>query len=61
MFDVKELEAEVDKEISDDALKLAKVKLISKRKEIGAAKQIVRNFEREYDVLLLEITDEVNG
>ena len=61
MFDVKALEAEVDADFADDAIKKAKAKLIVKRKEISSAKQIVRNFEREYDVLLLEITDEINS
>lgn len=57
LFDIKELEKDVDKEMLDAHVKEAKAKLIGKRKEIGAAERIVRNLRREYDVLLLEITD----
>ena len=39
------------------AVKEAKSKLVGKRKEIKRAEQIVRNLEREYQLLLLEITD----
>ena len=60
MIDVGALEAEVDQEVADEAIKKAKAKLIVKRKEIGTAKQIVSNLEREYAVLLMEVTDEVN-
>ena len=57
LFDVNALEAEVDKEMLDTHVKEAKKKLIDKRKEIKRAEQIVRNLEREYALLLLEITD----
>lgn len=57
LFDVNELEKEVDKEMADEAMKEAKAKLITKRREIGRAERIVRNLNREYDVLLLDITE----
>ena len=58
LFDIKELEADVDKEMLDEHVKDAKQKLITKRKEIRNAERIVRNLEREYQLLLLEITDD---
>ena len=58
LFDIKELEADVDKDMLDEHVKDAKRKLITKRKEIRNAERIVRNLEREYQLLLLEITDD---
>lgn len=58
-FDVKELEAEIDQEVTDAAVKAAKKKLIGKRTEVQQAKQVLRNLEREYNLLLLEVTDEI--
>jgi hypothetical protein len=58
LFDVKALETEVDEEMLEAHIKEAKAKLITKRKEIKRAEQIVRNLRREYDVLLLEISDD---
>jgi hypothetical protein len=57
LFDVSKLVEEVDAEIDADHLKDAKKKLITKRREIKNAERIVRNLEREYALLLLEITD----
>lgn len=57
LFDIKKLEEDVDAEMTEAHVKEAKVKLIGKRKEIRKAEQIVRNHEREYQLLLLEITD----
>jgi hypothetical protein len=58
LFDIKALEADVDKEMFEEHLKDAKKKLITKRKEIASAERIVRNLRREYDVLVLEISDD---
>ena len=58
LFDVNALEADVDKEMLEAHVKDAKARLISKRKEIRSAERIVRNLEREYQLLLLEITDD---
>jgi len=58
LFDIKELERDVDAALLEAHIKDAKAKLIGKRKEIGAAERIVRNLRREYDVLLLEISDD---
>ena len=58
LFDIKELEADVDAEMLDAHVADAKKKLIAKRKEIRNAERIVRNLEREYQLLLLEITDD---
>jgi hypothetical protein len=58
LLDIKALEADVDKEMLDEHVKEAKKKLIAKRREIKRAEQIVRNLEREYQLLLLEITDD---
>jgi len=57
LFDIKKLEEDVDKEMLDAHVKEAKTKLIGKRKDIRKAEQVVRNLEREYALLLLEITD----
>lgn len=57
LFDIKKLEEDVDAEMTEAHVKEAKAKLIGKRKEIRKAEQIVRNHEREYQLLLLEITD----
>lgn len=57
LLDVTKLVEEVDAEIDADHLKDAKKKLITKRREIKNAERIVRNLEREYALLLLEITD----
>ena len=61
MFDIKELEAEVDQEVALEVLEAAKEKLKSKRRQIGQAKAVVRNLEREYQALLLEVTDDAAG
>lgn len=58
LFDIKDLERDVDKEMLDVHMQEAKTKLIGKRKEIRRAERIVRNLEREYQLLLLEITDD---
>ncbi len=58
LFDIKKLEDDVDAEMLEAHVKDAKRKLIAKRKDIGAAESIVRNLRREYDVLLLEISDD---
>ncbi len=58
LFDIKELEADVDAEMLESHVKEAKSKLIDKRKQIRNAERIVRNLEREYQLLLLEITDD---
>lgn len=60
MFDIKELESEVDKEVAEEVLKEAKTKLKAKRKEIGKAKAIVRNLELAYGALLQEISSDAN-
>lgn len=61
MFEIKKLEAEIDKEVAAEAIEMAKGKLKSKRREIGRAKAVVRNLEREYDALLLEVSDDAAG
>ncbi len=58
LFDITKLEADVDAEMLETHVKEAKGKLIGKRKEIRNAERIVRNLEREYQLLLLEITDD---
>lgn len=58
LFDIKELEQEVDEEMAKKHLTEAKTKLIAKRQDIAKAERIVRNLRREYDVLVLEISDD---
>ena len=59
MIDITQLEAEVDQEVSDAAVKKAKKELVAKRKEIQQAKVIVKNLETEYKALLLRLSDEI--
>lgn len=49
LFDVKELSDEVDKELAKDLMKKAKIKIIEKKKEILAARKILKNLERELE------------
>jgi hypothetical protein len=60
MFDVKKLESDVDAEMAEEAIEEAKDKMKSKRQEIKRAERIVRNLRREYDALVLEITEDVS-
>ena len=57
LFDINKLEAEVDKEMIERMIDEAKAKLIAKRQDIKRAERIVRNLQREYDVLVLEISE----
>lgn len=59
VIDVTKLEAEVDKEVQDEAVAKAKTKLVAKRREIQQAKVIVTNLETEYKALLLELSTEI--
>ena len=59
MFDVNKLADEVDKEVTEAAVKDAKAKLVTKQKDIRHAKRILANLDREYHSLLLEISEEI--
>ena len=58
MFDIKELEKEVDAEVAEEVLKEAKNKLKAKRREIGQSRAVLRNLENEYKALLLEVSED---
>ena len=61
MFDIKKLDAEVDKEVSEEIMKAAKTKLIAKKRDIGRATALVRNLKAEYAALLVEVSDDATG
>ena len=61
MFDIKKLEAEVDKEVADELIDAAKSKLKAKRRDIQRAKAVLRNLENEYQALLLEVSEDAAG
>lgn len=58
MLDVTKLDAEVNKEVSEEIIKAAKAKLIGKKRDIGRAKAVVRNMEAEYAALLVEVSED---
>jgi hypothetical protein len=45
--------------VAEENLKVAKKKLVTKNRDIRAAKRVVANLEREYQALLLEISEDV--
>lgn len=55
MFDVKQAEAEAQKEIAEEAMKAAKGKIKASLAKLSAARAVVSNLEREHEVLMLEI------
>jgi hypothetical protein len=55
MFDIKKVEAEALKEISDEKATIAKSKIKAKLKQIADAERIVQNLRDEYGVLLRDI------
>ena len=55
MFDVKAVREEAEREIAAEAAEKAKFAIKAKLKAIGAARAVVANLEREYEVLLREI------
>lgn len=59
MFDIKKAEEEARKEIAEEQSKAAKGKIKGHLQKITAAKQVVANLEREYEVMLREIGSDV--
>jgi len=55
MFDVTKAQKEAEAEIAEEALKAAKGKIKDHLKRLAAARAVVTNLEREYEVLLREI------
>lgn len=55
MFDIKAVEAEARKEIAEAQAEVAKGKIKAHLAKIAAAKKVVANLEREYEVLLAEV------
>ena len=55
MFDVKKVQDEAKEELAKERGEAAKKKIKTKLKDIEAARLIVRNLEREYEVLLEDI------
>ncbi len=55
MFDVKAVQKEAEEEVAAEQADAARGKIKGKLKDIAQAKAIVRNLEREYEVLLAEI------
>lgn len=61
MFDINELEKEVDAEVAKEVIDAAKDKLKAKRRDIQRAKAVLRNLENEYKALLLEVSEDAAG
>ena len=59
MFDIKKLAQDAEAEVAEEDIKQAKKKLVTKQRDIRHAKRIVANLEREYQSLLLEISEDV--
>jgi hypothetical protein len=55
MFDVKDVQAEAEKEIAEERKTVAKARIKSKLREIAQAERIVANLRDEYAVLLQDI------
>jgi hypothetical protein len=54
LFDIKAAEEQARKEVAEEQAKAAVAKLKAKLKAISAARAVVANLEREYEVLLRE-------
>ncbi len=59
MFDIKSVEAEAKRELAEEQAKAAKSALKKKLAAISAARAVVANLEREYEVLLREVASDV--
>lgn len=59
MFDIKTVEAEAKKEIAEEQGKRAKEKIKGHLAKICAARAVIANLEREYEVLLAEVGADV--
>lgn len=57
LFNIKEVEEAANREIADEKAKKAKTALVSKLRQLDAAKQVVRNVESEIDDLKASIED----
>lgn len=57
LFDIKAVEAEAMKEITEEKTKKAKAALITKLRALESAKQVVRNIEAEINDLKVSIAD----
>lgn len=55
MFDIKKVEADALKEISDEQAAAARSKIKAKLKQIADAERIVQNLRGEYAVFLRDI------
>lgn len=57
LVDIKAVDAEVRKELADEKVKNAKIKLKAKLATIDAARTVLANAEREYEDLLATIAE----
>lgn len=55
MFDIKKVQAEAEAEIAKEQGEDAKKAIKAKLRSISAARAVVANLEREYEVLLREV------
>lgn len=55
MFDIKKIQADAEKEIAEELATSAKKAIKDKLRSISAARAVVANLEREYEVLLREV------
>lgn len=57
MFDVNQVEKDAKAEVAKEAGDQAKTQIKSKLKAIAAARSVVANLEREYEILLKTIAE----
>lgn len=57
LFDAKAVQAEAEKEVREERMKLAKEKLKTSLKKIESARIVLANCQREHDDLLAAIAD----
>jgi|SaaInl4_200m_RNA_FD_contig_41_242541_length_823_multi_8_in_0_out_0_2 hypothetical protein len=57
-FDIKAVREKAEKEIQDERMEKAKKKLVTKLRELDAAKMVVRNIKHELKVLEADISEE---
>jgi predicted GTPase len=58
MFDITKIEEEARKEVAEEQAKAAKTKIKAHLGKIAAAKAVLANLEREYEVILREVGSE---
>ena len=59
MFDVKKAQEDAEAELAEERAEKAKTRIKSKLREIAAARKVLGNLNREYEILLEDIGETV--